>query len=294
MKELLRIKNSGASYEELKTASINGTGEIKWNEKKALITSPSSSNSGYKKFVGKKGNLDQRLRAVIAYKRSNFAVEDISKPSELTVEEENELENLMENDEFDEEIDDEEKQFESLVLQAIENNKLAELKKNLALTNNIFDFSNSTSSSLIEFSDKDLEKVANYSSTATAISEGVVVGGQGETDGEDLYTPSRSSWGVFPRPRDISKKFGGGRVILKAEMERLEEERELARAKEDKEKLSALSDSQKREKENTSKIQEALARARGHLYMGNRKAAVEAFESVDKLLSWQSGILFFF
>ncbi|KAM1811898.1 hypothetical protein ACFX12_028481 [Malus domestica] len=36
---------------------------------------------------------------------------------------------------------------------------------------------------------------------------------QTQGDNPDLYKPKVSSWGVFPRPNDISKTFGGGRVI---------------------------------------------------------------------------------
>ena len=45
-------------------------------------------------------------------------------------------------------------------------------------------------------------------------------------EGEDLYTPARSSWGVFQRPRDISKSYGGGRVITREEMRKMDAEME--------------------------------------------------------------------
>ncbi|KAF8009934.1 hypothetical protein BT93_J0803 [Corymbia citriodora subsp. variegata] len=34
-----------------------------------------------------------------------------------------------------------------------------------------------------------------------------------QEDNSDLYKPKVSSWGVFPRPNNISEKFGGGRTI---------------------------------------------------------------------------------
>ena len=31
------------------------------------------------------------------------------------------------------------------------------------------------------------------------------------------YKPKVSTWGVFPRPKDISKEYGGGRTLKKDE-----------------------------------------------------------------------------
>eukprot|EP00262_Sarcandra_glabra_P012434 TRINITY_DN3202_c0_g1_i2.p1 TRINITY_DN3202_c0_g1~~TRINITY_DN3202_c0_g1_i2.p1 ORF type:complete len:262 (-),score=57.83 TRINITY_DN3202_c0_g1_i2:295-1080(-) len=39
-----------------------------------------------------------------------------------------------------------------------------------------------------------------------------------DDDGSDLYKPKVSTWGVFPRPSNISKTFGGGRVIRPGEV----------------------------------------------------------------------------
>ncbi|KAM5548492.1 hypothetical protein ABKV19_000082 [Rosa sericea] len=44
-------------------------------------------------------------------------------------------------------------------------------------------------------------------------------------DPPDLYKPKVSSWGVFPRPNDISKTFGGGRVICPGEVLETQEEK---------------------------------------------------------------------
>ncbi|CAL5417290.1 unnamed protein product [Camellia sinensis] len=39
-----------------------------------------------------------------------------------------------------------------------------------------------------------------------------------EEDKSDIYKPKISTWGVFPRPINISKTFGAGRVIRPGEM----------------------------------------------------------------------------
>ncbi|PRQ19836.1 hypothetical protein RchiOBHm_Chr7g0221681 [Rosa chinensis] len=48
---------------------------------------------------------------------------------------------------------------------------------------------------------------------------------QGDDPPDDLYKPKVSSWGVFPRPNDISKRFGGGRVIRPGEVLETQEEK---------------------------------------------------------------------
>ncbi|XP_073154930.1 uncharacterized protein [Henckelia pumila] len=44
-------------------------------------------------------------------------------------------------------------------------------------------------------------------------------------DDVDLYKPKVSTWGVFPRPKDISKTYGGGRTIRPGEALESKEER---------------------------------------------------------------------
>ncbi|XP_058747626.1 uncharacterized protein LOC131620528 [Vicia villosa] len=48
---------------------------------------------------------------------------------------------------------------------------------------------------------------------------------QTSEDESDLYKPKVSTWGVFPRPNNISKTFGGGRVILPGEVLETAEEK---------------------------------------------------------------------
>lgn len=231
MKELMRLKNEGATYEELKTASINGTKpNIKWKEQAALISLDDKAkvSGGYKKYVGKKGTLDQRLRAIVAYKRTNVAFAEAEEQSSgLTTEEEIELEQMMEDSENDEDlIDDEELQYESLILKAIEKNKLSEVKRNLAMDLRLQSrerYSDKKSNESAEITaDEDVEEVARNESQLSS---------NASVTTQDLYTPARHSWGVFQRPRDISKSYGGGRTISKAEMDRLDEEYEAQQKK---------------------------------------------------------------
>ncbi|XVF84090.1 hypothetical protein PTKIN_Ptkin16aG0546800 [Pterospermum kingtungense] len=48
---------------------------------------------------------------------------------------------------------------------------------------------------------------------------------QNMEDNSDIYKPKVSTWGVFPRPGNISKTFGGGRTIRPGEVLETEEDR---------------------------------------------------------------------
>lgn len=76
------------------------------------------------------------------------------------------------------------------------------------------------------FSDDDLPEVefivgdANRFDDATSTQPE-----QTNEDESELYKPKVSTWGVFPRPGNISKTFGGGRVINPGEILETEEEK---------------------------------------------------------------------
>ncbi|KAL5055535.1 hypothetical protein RYX36_036217 [Vicia faba] len=57
-------------------------------------------------------------------------------------------------------------------------------------------------------------------------------------DESELYKPKVSTWGVFPRPNNISKTFGGGRVIRPGEVLETEEEKAIKEER-TKQKLAA-------------------------------------------------------
>ncbi|KAK7257975.1 hypothetical protein RIF29_32331 [Crotalaria pallida] len=54
---------------------------------------------------------------------------------------------------------------------------------------------------------------------------------QPKEDEAELYKPKVSTWGVFPRPGNISKTFGGGRVIRPGEVLETEEEKAIKEAR---------------------------------------------------------------
>ena len=144
MRDLKKLQNDGANIEEMKEFLANGT--------RPAGLGGESSSKGYQQFVGKKGSLEGRLRAVIAYKReSSIAAQELD--GELSKREEKELEEMMDedddgynDDEDGEIIDDEDAEYESLVLKALETNKLNELKRNFLLDKNVRNEDSITSS----------------------------------------------------------------------------------------------------------------------------------------------------
>ena len=54
-------------------------------------------------------------------------------------------------------------------------------------------------------------------------------GGAASPAGEDGYRPSVSTWGVFPRPKSISKAYGGGKNIAPGSKLESKEEEEAAK-----------------------------------------------------------------
>lgn len=123
MKELQRLKDSGASYDTMKAYLSNST---------AISSNSDTSKFAYKKIVGR-GTLDQRLRAAVALKRS-YTTERLSETG-MTKQDEEDLEEMMEDDEGDvEEEDDEDAMYESLVIQVLYVSKSTQTFKQIIVT----------------------------------------------------------------------------------------------------------------------------------------------------------------
>ena len=300
------MKERGASPDDIAAAVKNGTF--------LGVASALTNKKGYQKFLGK-GSLDQRLRAVVAYKRSTIAADLGSGESELSPTEQRELDAMMDNDDGDRDNvpeDDEEELYESLVLKIIEENKLNDLKRNFLLDKDAQreaideekskvasaalqdeqQSGNETISSNVSTSATAIESDAMLASNETVITENVPLN---ETSSEnstvvdlDLYTPKSSAWGLFQRPRDISKSFGGGRVITRAEMDRMDDEYNTRMQSGQKAQKIFINEIAKIEDENMDKIKDAVSRSRNLMGMGNRQKAVEVLELDQPLISWHS------
>jgi hypothetical protein len=257
MREIQKMKKQGTSDDDIAAAVKNGTfiglGKAITNKK------------GYQKFLGK-GSLDQRLRSVVNYKRSSVS-DSTTGGGELTPSEQQELDAMMdseEGDDDDEELaDDEEELYESLVLKIIEENKLNDLKRNFILDKD---------AQKREAEEKLEEKLASVnvsaeSANATSVMSSNTAANATVVD-DDMYTPKSSAWGVFQRPKDISKKFGGGRVITRAEMNRMDEEYQEKQKSGQQAQKIYISEVARIEDENTVKIRDAISRSRLGLGLG--------------------------
>eukprot|EP00607_Mallomonas_marina_P000124 CAMPEP_0182425286 /NCGR_PEP_ID=MMETSP1167-20130531/11653_1 /TAXON_ID=2988 /ORGANISM="Mallomonas Sp, Strain CCMP3275" /LENGTH=264 /DNA_ID=CAMNT_0024605815 /DNA_START=271 /DNA_END=1061 /DNA_ORIENTATION=+ len=263
MKEVKKLKESGESYDSIK-ASIAGN---------------TSESTGYKKFVGK-GTLDQRLRAVISYKRG-MGTGSTDASTGYSSAELMELEGLdAEDEDEDEYLDDEERDVESQVLEILQQNKLNALKQTLdgnvpgiftptasetdsdsasASPESPDSSSLSSSSSSLPLSSDTDPSTSLSESQSQSQSQSQSIPSSTNNTLQELYTPKSSAWGLFERPKDISKTFGGGRVISREEIRAMDAAAEVRRQQE-KEATKWMSESMQTETENKGKIQDALER----------------------------------
>lgn len=145
----------------------------------------------------------------------------------------------------------------------------------------------------IERERKEKDVQASPSGTVTRTTSGVggSWAGNATAASEDVYKPKTGSWGAFPRPRDISKAYGGGRRIgpgfsdEEARLKSTEETRE--RLKRYREKMGI---EVKSEKEHADEIDEALDIAALAMRRGVYSTAVSALEKVTKWCSTNSKV----
>lgn len=181
------------------------------------------------------------------------------------------------DDEYIDEGDEEEALYEQLIMKTIEMNKLNEVKRNFLL-----DKAERNEEGTIS----DTEAADEKTDTSTTKDDKK----SGYIPEEDLYTPARMTWGVYKRPRDISKAFGGGRAITREEMDRMDAEAEEREKTIEKAKNEWMTATMKLENENRDKIKDSLDRSRNFMYAGNRKAAVDSLEKVQPFLSFQTDV----
>lgn len=119
------------------------------------------------------------------------------------------------------------------------------------------------------------------------------VGGSWNKDGnatQDMYKPKSGSWGAFPRPRDISKTYGGGRRVGVGFSK---EDDEVAKMN----TQNLLKDYRRKvgidvptEKEHAAEIEEALQIGQLAMQRGIYATAVSALEKVTQWCSTNSKV----
>lgn len=116
-----------------------------------------------------------------------------------------------------------------------------------------------------------------------------------ESSKNEIYRPANGGWGYFPRPKDISKAYGGGRKIGADVKSTYEDELRKQRAiEETREKLKRYREKVgievQSEKDHADEIEEALAIGQRAMQRGVYGAAVSALEKVTKWCSTNSKV----
>ena len=141
-------------------------------------------------------------------------------------------------------------------------------------------------------------KDSNTNEVSSTVSSGVKTSGVGGSWAppkekekiEDEYQPKVGTWGAFPRPRNISTTYGGGKRVgagVKTDKEKVQQSIEST-----KEKLRAYREKMgievQSEKDNEAIIEEALALASRAMQRGSYGVGVSALEKVTQYCSTKS------
>lgn len=116
-----------------------------------------------------------------------------------------------------------------------------------------------------------------------------------ETGKADTYRPANGGWGYFPRPKDISKAYGGGKRIGAEVKTTYEDElRKQKDVEETREKLRRYREEVgievQSEKDHAKEIEEALELGQRAMQRGVYGTAVSALEKVTKWCSTNSKV----
>nr|DAD42589.1 TPA_asm: hypothetical protein HUJ06_000819 [Nelumbo nucifera] len=138
------------------------------------------------------------------------------------------------------------------------------------------------------FADGDLPEVELIVGDASKFGTATPVKPELNEDDSDLYKPKVSTWGVFPRPSNISKTYGGGRVIRPGEVLETEEDRAAKEARTRqllaayKNKMGLTIDAKLK-----AECEKALKDGDYFMDLGKLKEALPYYEKVMKELAFQ-------
>lgn len=261
IQQLVKLKEQGFTYTQIKEMASNGT--ISVSKKK-----------------GPRRTFEQRLRTIVGIKGESLSSKvssptiSNSRSTELRIDDED-LEKAMNDDSYDDEIpyDEEETLYEQIVLEIMEEESLKEIEDNFVIQ-------------------KDLERLRTQTQNFTLSTEQPTsntpditsaVNSSDSASSEDLYVPKVSTWGIFPRPKNMSQAYGGGRVINSYEVEL-----ELSKSSNTDETIPTTQSKLQKEFTYKTEIQEALKRSRMCMLRGYPKDAIEALEEVKDYLVWET------
>ena len=258
----IRVTNGDANrYLHMKSSEKSGRREGNCEKSlEAIKNSTTEQIRNYEILKGRRRTLDQKLRAVVTLKR-NYELKEVTNywnRRELS-DNDRDLYEMMESVEEDEAIseDDEEYLYERYITELIQENKLKESEINLG--------------ALSAQSNEKFPQNCILINRTESSSDPVV----------QVHKPSKSgSWGLFERPADISKTYGGGRRITREEMRLMDEKYQLQSVEKATWRRYGLKKSQSVENDNEKKIKDALNRSRSCMLYGDRNRALKALEEI--------------
>ncbi|CAI9102849.1 OLC1v1001202C5 [Oldenlandia corymbosa var. corymbosa] len=135
----------------------------------------------------------------------------------------------------------------------------------------------------------DLPEVEILVGDASKFVDGAASSSSVEEESTDVYKPKVSTWGVFPRPSNISKTYGGGRVIRPGEVLETAEDRAAKEAR-TRQLLSAYKSKigLNIRPELKSECQKALNDGDSLMDLGKLEAALPFYEKVMDKLPFQT------
>ena len=239
----------------------------------------------YKDKISKKlGNKDKLLGS----KFGEFEATGLS-------EKDDDIDELPTKDDMDED--------ELEMLEAVERALEAKRKKEVAQQQNVkvYDEMEELAKKMSDEIKQKKQSVATNSTSITADKINKTTTGIGgawtndEVSEVDTYRPANGGWGYFPRPKDISKAYGGGKRVGKDVKSTYEDElRKQKEVEETRDKLRRYREKVgievQSEKDHAKEIEEALALGQRAMERGVYATAVSALEKVTKWCSPNSKV----
>lgn len=252
------------------------------------------------KKLGKKGKLYRNTSSLDSISKDT---EDNDEDDELRVgsmkRDQEELENMTEDD-----LDDEELEMLEAVQEALDRKRREKAAAELAAgTTTASKTKDEMEELALQMEKEQMEKKTQAKSSDQSTEKveekttsGVGGAWSGKNDSDvEIYRPANGGWGYFPRPKDISSAYGGGKKIGRDVVSSFEDEQRKQREiEETRRKLQQYREEVgidvQSEKDHADEIAEALEIGQRAMQRGVYTAAVSSLEKVTKYCSTNSKV----
>lgn len=307
-RKIMKLKKEGKIKAKTTSASPNSIGEGETTLDKIKRERQSMKNNSvmdaYKDRISKKlGNKSKLLKD-----KFDIDDDDDNNTSTSSRSSRSDIEDDDEGDPTDDDLDEDEAEMLEAVERALEKKRLRlaaeEAQKEKVKTVDEMEVLAKKMEEEQEEERKKVEmKMADVSDDSSASAGDLKkatsgVGGawaKNETSKVDTYRPANGGWGYFPRPKDISRAYGGGKRIGAEVKTTLEDEIRKQKAVEDtREKLRRYREKVgievQSEKDHAAEIAEALEIGQRAMQRGVYGTAASALEKVTKWCSTNSKV----